>query len=682
MALSEEEVKKSFDRVKEDILQVKRSLNKQTFFIESVQKSLPAALQKDEFYAFIERLGSRVEGLEDRIGSKPGKSEIEKVASDLRAGISSLGRAVDRRDELAEEIRHTRSLRGKVLGLEGSAATKADFSKESARVGAEIASLKFASSSASREVAALSASLARISSDVASLRGKLNSISVASVAKEDISSFTQRIEASVGELSRGFAALRRDFDRRSSEVDSRVSLVASFDGRLGALSGKLAANEGMIASLKNDVLGKSVDRAAFEKSIGELKLQLNQTRQLIDSSMSDVNLDDYVTKRSLKQQLAALSGSVTQFSSRLPEVEDKLNSLRGVSESAQKAAAKIFEKEVRRFEDYSNRSSDDFKRELKRQRELFEERISTLESGQASSRDRLKEEIDYLRNQFKALSKAGAEAKAAMAKISASAEKVAAKTAAELVKEVDEEEKGRGTGKGVSPIIVAIGIVAVLLVGSFFYLSAKGPAPVPATPDEIALPGGLNSGQPIVAPVQNNSFPSEQAKNDSVKQPAAAMNIPPPLAADLNETCREKLECTVRSPGEYRFDCYFDPSLKDCRCFVGTEKECPQDVGEETEVNGTVSEAPVRRSPGIRYYVLAAFVLAVVLFIAYRALPVRKDGDDAEKQHEPGEPKHEKAVKKKPNKAEKNEGKPAPAEEDDDVIDLEEFFEKKEAKKK
>ncbi|HIG97982.1 TPA: hypothetical protein HA231_00980 [Candidatus Woesearchaeota archaeon] len=71
-----------------------------------------------------------------------------------------------------------------------------------------------------------------------------------------------------------------------------------------------------------------------------------------------------------------------------------------------------------------------------------------------------------------------------------------------------------------------------------------------------------------------------------------------------------------------------------------------------------------------------------MLFIAYRALPVRKDGDDAEKQHEPGEPKHEKAVKKKPNKAEKNEGKPAPAEEDDDVIDLEEFFEKKEAKKK
>ena len=216
--LSEEEVRKSFARVKEDILQIKRSLNKQVFSVEEINKTISNSLEKEEFYAFIKRLGLKIEELENSFPVKSDKEDVDALASELSEEIAGLRKLLQQRDDIANEIREVRSLKGKVLELEGSAVSRAEFSKDTTKLKAELSALKAsstsASSAASSELNSLSSSLSKLNNNLADLGSKLNSLTARAVVKNDISSFTDRIESSHQETLRGFAALKRDVERR------------------------------------------------------------------------------------------------------------------------------------------------------------------------------------------------------------------------------------------------------------------------------------------------------------------------------------------------------------------------------------------------------------------------------------------------------------------------------------
>ncbi|MEK6837044.1 MAG: hypothetical protein AABX69_00195, partial [Nanoarchaeota archaeon] len=646
----------------------------------------------------------------------------------------SLKKAVERKDELAEEIRQVRKLQGKVLELEGLSVPKPEFSNEVARLKADLSSLKSATSVSSiglhSSTSSLANSLAKLTRDLTEFGARLNSLVTQAVVKDDISSFTERIESSSQEISRGFSSLKRD-------VDKKVSFVSSFEEKLSSLGEKFAAAENAIAAINENLSRKFVDKHNFEKSLTELRSKLNETKQLIESSMSEVNLDDYVTKRLLKSQLDSLQKDAgKQHEKDVSKLREEIE--RFWSEFAQFGD---FASKLDRLQRSSEDAWNDAKKEIKRQRELFEERLRSLESYYRSSNDSLKAELDELRSQIKSLSKADAAAKVEMAKITTSAAKVAAKTAAELIEEAEEEAKevrevGEGRrGKGLSPLAVSIIIVALLVFGSVAYVVIKGsgeaikvapainvtvtenvtlplpeiiPAPEPApVPEEkpqpyVTRPSEISPITPTPVPVAANVSEniSEVVANVSanVSQPqpprpevnVSNVSVEPVLTLEeRNEKCKEELECTKRSAVEYWFDCYFDESNQQCRCFVGTIDNCPhlkkaEEVEQPNLTNATAAPVEVKgEAVSSWYYALVAFVVFVVLFFAYRTLFVKEEKEKPEKEaerqrrdeKEPKESKAEKTAKKQ----EKEKEKPSKveSEEDEDVIDLEEFFEKK-----
>lgn len=773
LVLSEEEVRKSFTRVKENILQIKRSLNKQAFSVEEINKAIGNALGKEEFYAFIKRLGSKIEELENSFPEKSDKEDVDEMVSGLREEIAALRKLLQQRDGLLEEVREVRSLKGKVLELEGSSVSRAEFSKEATKLKADLASVKASSSSSAKELDSLSdslfSSLSKLSTNLADLSAKFNSLTAKAVVKEDISSFTDRIESSHQEALRGFSALKRDVDRKTAfartveeELSSFSEKQSGFEAAFGeklsefdnTLSKKLSGFESALAAVHDTVSKKLVDKSAFEKSIGELRSKLSDAQKLLESSMNEVNIDDYATKRSVKQQLASLSDSLS--SSVSAAVEGHLQSLKSQLDSVQKNVEKQLKRESDRFaaakdldrvreefekissgivppdelyskfdrlENASSKAHDEFRKEVKRQRELFEEHLKSLESYYRSSNDTLKAEVEQLRSSIKALSKAGEQAKVEMAKISTSAAKVAAKTAADLIEEAEEDAKGSSKesrrGKGLSPLAVSVIIVALLLIGSVSYVLLKGGEtpeqplenvtqpiipPITAEPEPVVQQPSLPEELPqqpaseAPTPTANATIPSNISSNLSAEEPSANVSpIVSELPRDKNEECRKLLECQQRPDGQFGFDCYFDNATGQCRCFVGGIEKCPKLLveNETARVNESAVEGGKEgKAPGLRYYGIVAFIVLVVAFFAYRTLFVKEDGEEkgekavkAEKSRETQVernstgPSRRKATWEPKIKEEKEPEKPDEGEVDD-VIDLEEFFEKKETKKR
>ncbi len=749
MAISEDEVKRSFARVKEDILQVKRSLNKQLFSLDELKKSLGGSLDKDEFYAFVKRLGSRIEGIENSFALKSDREDVTEVSSDIREEIAKVRNMVGQRDELADEIRHARALRGKVAELEGISVSKAELSKELARLSGEIAKLKASATSSSSQLSSLSGSTSKLSEDISDISAKANSLSAKAAMKDDISSFTDRIESSHREASRAFASLKRD-------VDKRLSMMDAVDERLSSLSDKLSAAETAISGIASSVSRKYADKSGVEKAIAELRSQLEDTKKVLESSMSEVNLDDYVSKRSLKQQLSSLSESVSSsvssaLASRLSQVEGQLASMNGQAESMQKGFEKRLEKELQRASDGKEikrlreeigklvtadelypklerlesstvQASDDFRKELRKQRELFEERLKLLESHYRSSKDSLKGELDDVKGQLKGLSKADEKAKVEMAKITVTAAK-AAKSAADILDEVEKESpKERGEKrKGISPLVVSLLILAILIIASVAYvmlndnggagianITSNAPvAPTNASEGSGQLPpADMETTAVQAAPSEPSvSPPSEPLPNATSPEPSVPENITPSIPqvvlenvtsnatnisimpeADNNAECRKQLECTAREDGSLWYDCYFDNSNQECRCYVGSIQNCPQFmVSNESEKNATSAEGEAKEKGGKpfgpRYYGVVAFIIVAVAFLAYRALFVRDSKEDNGKK----ESKPEKSEKEKEKSKERKEKASSESEKDEEgdeeIIDLEEFFEKKDKKK-
>ena len=190
------------------------------------------------------------------------------------------------------------------------------------------------------------------------------------------------------------------------------------------------------------------------------------------------------------------------------------------------------------------------------------------------------------------------------------------------------------------------------------------PAPVVEPSDgltpNVTLP-------PVEIPVAAvNETPANETPASPLPPIEEPVNVTPeePAPVSPGQQCVNELECTLGEDGKYNFDCYFDESSMTCRCYTGGIENCPRLLAENESLAGE-GEPEEAKFPGVRYYGIAAFVLLVVAFFAYRAL--------SSKEEEPARPK--KAEKAEKAKAEK------PSKEDD-VIDLEEFFEKKENKKK
>lgn len=212
----QDEVKKSFSRVKKDMIDLKRALNQEKLAAVKMKDGMQGLLSKDEFYSFIKRLGDRLDGIDASIESS---LRLEGAIKNLDEKIRGVSGRISRKEDLNAEMKDMRKFKSKFASLESSALDKNRFRSEF-----EI--------------------LREKSVDRDFLDKKEKGL------KKELNSIRKFVEASIVEVDLGKYATKNDLKKQNSKVDELNSEVArinadmsNVDTRLGSLGAGTGSQE-------------------------------------------------------------------------------------------------------------------------------------------------------------------------------------------------------------------------------------------------------------------------------------------------------------------------------------------------------------------------------------------------------------------------------------------------------
>jgi len=252
----QDDVKDGFTKVKEDILDLKRSVNRELLAIDEVSNRLQRVVLKDEFYNFIKRLGERLDKIETSLEEY---SSYEDNQKEVESKIKNLGKKISRQEDLSSEIKEVRKLRGKLAELEGSVVNTEKFNSD--------------------------------------LRGLQNSIS--SMKKSALTG--KEFENAKAELVR---------------VSEKIEKVELESGK------KLEQIESGLKTEVETLKGTLVEKETFDKNIKSLKKDISSVRNVLDSSVSEVDLSDYVTKKELGKDISKIDYITAEASKLSQKISD------------------------------------------------------------------------------------------------------------------------------------------------------------------------------------------------------------------------------------------------------------------------------------------------------------------------------------------------------------------------
>ncbi|MBI2664781.1 hypothetical protein HYX10_05585 [Candidatus Woesearchaeota archaeon] len=503
-------VKDAFSKVKDDILNLKRSVNRELHAIEELGGRFQSAVLKEEFYSFIKRLGERLDKIEASIERYSGAEDSIK---EVDAKVAAVARRISRRDDLAAELRTVRKLKSQIDELQSTSVSSKKF-------GEEIRSLTDRISQAdSRAVNVKDA--ARLKTELLQMAEKLAA---------DISEGKKAFDAAIGE--------------------SKKSLDAAEQGLKAEM-----------ASVSDNMVRKEV----FDKKLADVNKQVSSINSTLDRSVSDVDLNDYVTKKDFDAAVSKMDGvsrDVNRISQGLSAVEENFKQL-------QKKAATL--EDVGRIGDEVrgiSKSIDVLKSAIQKFDEASRERVERSLRQAASKFEKDLGKVKAAAN--------GKKGKGFFAKLSdgfadffkeelpesPKKEKKSEFSVSEFLK--SEEKKAARS----SYWKYAAGALLLLLAGAgfLFYFTAGEP----------------NQDVPKL---------SEDA-GEAVSGSAAE--------------CIE-FECKLRAQGEYWFNCYVAEE-GGCRCFVTDAAGCG--IAEPAEESG---EPLV----GSLYYLIGGGMILAVLAVVY-----------------------------------------------------------------
>ncbi len=724
----QDDVKRSFEKVRDDILALKRSLNRELLAIEEMSGCFQTVVVKDEFYSFVKRLGERLDRIDDHLEAYLG---YEDDIKNVDAKVNSLGKKLSRQEDLGNEVKGIRRLNGKLEALEGSAISAQKFNESIGKILSDVSSVRNsmltgkaldslktrlleaekkvesleksvpskdeisasagavkelremldkAKSAVTKKVEALEGSaisaqkfneaIGKVSSDVSHLKSamltgkaldslktrlleaekKVESLEKSVPLKSDVSGSVAAVE----ELRESVRMIEVDSQKRLEDIENNT------DKKLGDISGSLKVDIGSIKA-------SFVDKSVFEKSLKELRKEDASIRGVLESSVSEVDFSDYVTRKELGKKLLAID----ELNSDLGRVAQNASELERGLESLRKGAASIDDvKSIVSDVKGVSRSLDSLKAAIEKAGESSQKRCAQdLEQVKA----RLEKELARLRDDFEDKLRRVEKEKAAPASpglLARVGKGVAeffredeedsgkkerkvkpAPTVSELLKEDEKKKPGKRFGFS-GFLMIAIMIVVVIAGFVFVFFLASAPeggiedAP-PEDANESAADGLVGSpdelagdeGVILIGDENNVNASQEVPANDSVE----------PAAPGTLEYCQAEFECKERGDGSYWFSCYLDEEGT-CRCFVTGAEGCGM-VGEASEKPADVAGNGKFRL-GYAIAAVVAFALFMVVYISAARNRV-KNG-------------------KKPGKKEKE------AEEDDgNGVDLEEFFHKK-----
>jgi len=702
----QDDVKNSFSKVKNDMLNLKRSLNRDLIGIEELSGRIQTLTSKDEFYSFIKRLGERLDKIESSLETY---LALEDGIKDTDSKLKSLFKKLSRQEDLSSEVKEVRKLKGKVSALEGSSVNILKFNDEVTKLDNAVSSIK--------KVMLTDKAFETAKTKVAYLNKHVDTLEKTLPSKEDVFKNLEILRS----LRQGFEKHKRDTQRK---LDDNLN------------------------NLKKDVEGvrdASVEKESYSKKVGEIKKDLNSLKNFVDSSVSEIDLSDYVTKKELGKKFSTvdeISSGIEKLSSSASDTETQLKSLKNSAASLSDVenvrsdvkdvknsvdrlndtVKKLGEASQRHFEQQLSQVSMKSEKDISKLRADFEEKIKKSSKEKKVYRPGLLSKVGKGMSDFFKEEEPGKVEKEKKAKTW---------SVSEFLKDEDKKKSKADDGTGGFIIISAV-ILLLLLVGLFFYFSAyrgisDADPEIDATTldaieeeqDDIAPESELETagledenvtdvgniteptitqdvvsvGEPPIDEEPSDGLTANQSGDVMAEEPRDAVQ---PEARDLidtpqldeeiveitssestdetetlpeietdetltseateqidispdvetEESCQERYECKIRSENEYWFDCYVDENSK-CRCFVTNARGC--DISEEMledELEIKDSDTGFRSNGG--YLIVAGVVLVIMLGIFMLTI-------------KPPKSKH-KEPKKKPAK---------------DSLNLEEFFDKK-----
>jgi len=700
----QDDVKSSFSKVKNDMLNIKRSLNRELLAIEEVSGRIQTLTSKDEFYSFIKRLGERLDKIETSLETY---LALEDDIKNTDAKLKSVFKKLSRQEDLSSEVREVRKLKGKVSALEGSSVNVQKFNDEVTKLDNAVSSIK--------KVMLTDKDFETAKSKVSDLNKHLASLEKTLPSKEDVFKNLETLR----NLRQGFEKHKRD---TQTKLDENLN------------------------KLKKDVEGirdASVGKDLYNQKTSEIKKDLNTLKNLVDSSVSEIDLSDYVTKKEfgknfskvdeINSEIEKLSSSASNTETHLKslknsaaslsDVENVHSDVKDVKKSVDRlndTVKKLGEVSQKHFEQQLNQVSMKLERDISKLKADFEEKIKKTTKEKKVYKPGLLSKVGKGMSDFfkeEEPEKVEKEKKAKTWSVS------------EFLKD-EQKKKSKTDDRAGGFIIISAVILLLLLVGLFFYFSAyrdisdTGQEAAITTLDVVKTPqdevtsesdaetkkiekGNVTETRNLTEPLAaeealkvnessaeeeplaevttnlSEDVMAEEQKNvtqqevrdltepaqideeiieitssesidkvETLPEVETEETISPELDEQIDiqpevetvESCQERYECKIRAENEYWFDCYVDENSQ-CRCFVTDAEGC--DIVEElSEEELEVEGGGLRSNRG--YLVVAGVVLVIMLAIFLLTI--------------------------KPPKSKPKEPKKRPAK---DSLDLEEFFEKK-----
>ncbi len=581
--VSESGIRESFQKVKEDIQDIRKSID------------LSKYPDKKEFYDFIKALDTRLKSIESSISKdkefisahgKEHEKQIDSVEKSVSALRSDLKKAEEKRQEIALQVKsYSKSIdriSGVESGLKETSSNTKSLSSEMQKTREKLLTL-------SKQLSSLEARVIEMP-DYSPLKKRIDEL-------EEKLSETRKIVrgADIAELKSELSEITRDFSKLGSRFVGWNDLAKSnkkTDADLQHSADRINNLILSMDSLKENFLSKK-DSEKISEEIKAIRKSIN------DILKSEVDLGEYALKSEMRESLAEQKKDIgnreKEFERRVEEnynarIKTALGRLNDVSSS---------------LEILSTRAE--------RAISELSEKVANLEKSQAPEQKefrKLREDVDYVKANLVS---------------SKDVERAVSGLYSERKKEAPENSEG-GSDTSFSTYVTAFVIIALLVLAGYYLYTQLQP---------VRLPSNVTNPPSVISPVANES--SNATTNLSSNNTAS-------LALRNNE-CILKFECTNDSAGVYNYNCYFDESTSLCRCYKGGSDKCDENKTAVLAAARGNTGAANESSRNYLLYLIA--IVALIVFTIILFYLFRKGEEAALVEEAPEQPKEEPKAKKR-----------------------------------
>lgn len=292
------DIRGAFSAVKRDINQVKRKLNQEMRRQESLAKHTGTLVAKQEFYNYLNNLGDRLDKLSE---AAVNRRLLTKFKDDVKERITDIRDRVERRDNLAKEIKEIGILKNAIIELDGAKATRKEFKDFSMELGEHSKGLT------SME------------------RGKVDRGELAKVSQEVAALHKEKSDQeALNKLGAELSKLKHELSRREN-LKERLKEIRKLRSEMEKISVRKASRDAFSALRdKVDVIDeKSVKNDRFISRMNTFDQRVRERLKSIDLLRKEINgiKDHYVNASDFRRRMGALTSIIKEKANNIEDLK-------------------------------------------------------------------------------------------------------------------------------------------------------------------------------------------------------------------------------------------------------------------------------------------------------------------------------------------------------------------------